>query len=177
MIRRILLCTLLALPFAGVCQKAAKAKKPVRRVVAPSIDYKTVGAPMPSLRVVTKDRKSVTTASLAGSSTLIVMMFNPTCGHCEEMTKAIEEHAALFKTTPVVLVAAAGMFEYLDYFRKNVKADDYPLLQIGVDSTGFIDKTFNYEGLPQVNVYDQNRKLLKAFNKITTIDSIKQFIQ
>ncbi len=173
MIRKIIVCALLALPVAGICQKSKKAKP----VAVAGIDYKVLGSPMPPLRIVTIDRKSVTTASVAGNSSLVVMMFNPVCGHCAEMTMAMEQNLSLFKKTPIVLVAAAGMFDYLKDFRKDVKADNYPALQIGVDSAQFIDKAFNYNGLPQVNIYDKDRKLIKTFSMITTIDSIKAFIE
>jgi thiol-disulfide isomerase/thioredoxin len=171
MLRKILLCALLAMPVAGICQKSGKKPKPAP--AAADIDYRVPGSPMPPLRIVTKERKSISTATVANDANLIVMMFNPTCGHCEEM----ENNIALFRKTHIVLVASAGMFEYLDYFQKNVKAEQYPSLKIGVDSAQFIDKAFNYEGLPQVNVYDKQRRLIKSFNKITTIDSIRQYIQ
>lgn len=179
MFRNILLCTLLALPAAGICQKAKKVKKQVvaTTVKTPAIDYKAIGSPMPPIRLITHERKVITDAMVSDDANLVVMMFNPTCGHCEEMTRAIEENIALFKKTPIVLLAAASMFEYLDYFRKNLKAVDYPALKIGVDSSQFIDKAFNYNGLPQVNIYDHNRKLIKTYSTITTIDSIRTYIE
>lgn len=175
MIRNIILGALLLAPLSGICQKATKTKKVIAQTAV--IDYKAIGSPLPPLRIITEKREVITNATVAGNSNLIIMMFNPTCGHCEEMTRAIEENIELFKTTPVLLVSAAGMFIYLEYFQKNVKAANFPKIKIGVDSSGYLDKSFNYSGLPQVNIYNADRKLIKTFSTITTIDSIRQYIQ
>jgi len=179
MFRKILLCALLALPVTGICQKGKGTKKPTAIPVAAtaSVDYKVPGSPMPPLRIVTTSHKSITEDAVKNKANLVVMMFNPTCEHCEEMTMAMEKNIFLFKNTQIVLVAGAMMMEYLGDFQKRVKADQFPSMKIGVDSTQFIDKAFNYNGLPQVNIYDHDRKLIKSFSGITTIDSIKHYIE
>lgn len=178
MFRKVLLCGLLALPVAGICQKSKKNKKAqAAPVAANKIDYKQLGTPMPPLRIVTQERKSITDAMVKNDANLIVMMFNPTCGHCEDMTRAMEENIFLFKKTNIVLVAAANMFDNLEFFKKNVKANQFPSIKVGVDSSQFIDQSFNYNGLPQVNIYDHDRKLIKTFSGITTVDSLKKYIE
>ncbi len=172
MLRQLLSCALMMLPLTGICQKKALMKPTEGKV-----DYKHVGAPMPMLRTVSDNKSVVTDKMVSNDANLVVMMFNPTCEHCEDMTSAIEKNIFLFKKTHVVLVAGAMMTPYLDLFRKNMKLDQYPGIKMGVDSSQFIDNTFRYEGLPQVNIYDHDRKLLKTFSGITTIDSIKAFIE
>jgi len=176
MFRKVLLCGLLALPIAGICQKAKKNKKAAASQ-STGIDYKQLGTPLPKMRVVTIDRRNITAETVKNDANLFVMMFNPTCGHCEEMTMAMEQNIKLFKKSNIVLVASANMYENLEFFRKNVKASEFPAIKVGIDSAQFIDKSFNYNGLPQVNIYDHDRKLIKTFSGITTIDSLKQFIE
>ncbi len=141
-------------------------------------DYHNIGSKMPALRVVTEKGKIVATAdSVKNEANLFVMMFNPTCEHCEEMTVALEQNIALFKASQIVLIAAPMMGPYLEYFANTTKYTNYPALKVGLDSAKFIDRTFNYVTLPQINIYDKDRKLIKTFSGLETIDSLKPYIQ
>jgi hypothetical protein len=158
----------------GGAAQAAPAKPDVAN---DGIDYHAVGSPFPPFRVVSKDGKEYTGQSLNSNANLFVMMFNPTCEHCEDMTADIEKNITMFKQSNIVLVAAPMMGPYLDGFINGLKTKQYPQLKIGLDSASFIDKTFNYITLPQINVYSADRKLIKSFSGITTIDSLKPYIQ
>lgn len=158
-----------------------KKKKAIPEPLAPTPlevgDFHTIGSTMPKLRVVSATGAVYTDADLKNDANLFVMMFNPTCEHCEDMTRAIEKDVALFRNSNIVLLAAPGMGPYLEYFDKTTKYTQFPALKVGLDSAKFIDRTFNYETLPQVNVYDKNRVLIKSFSGITTLDSLKPYIQ
>jgi len=175
MLRKLLICSLLLAPLTGICQQN---KQPAPApVVAERTDYREINAPLPPFRVVTPDGKMITPENMKNDANLLVMFFNPTCEHCEDMTLEMEKHIYLFKKTKVLLVAGSNMASSLGDFIKALKVDQYPTLQPSLDSSKFIDKTFNYNGLPQINVYDHDRKLIRTFNSITTIDSLKAYIE
>jgi thiol-disulfide isomerase/thioredoxin len=159
----------------------SKGKKAIPEPLPPTnqleADYKSVGSPMPPLRVVAPSGQVFTDSSLKNEANLFVMMFNPTCEHCEDMTRALEKDIALFKSSALVLMATPNMGPYLEYFDKNTKYSQYPTIKVGLDSSKFIDHTFTYQSLPQINVYDKDRKLIKSFSGINTIDSLKPYIQ
>jgi thiol-disulfide isomerase/thioredoxin len=161
-----------------------------------AIDYKQPGAPMPALRVVMPDSstpaaekknkrkgtatglKAITSRDLNNGANLLVMMFNPTCGHCEEQTRLLTDHIFLFKNSRLVLLAGPMMLPYLEHFNQNTQVSGFPeTILMGVDSAGFIDRTFLYETLPQINIYDHDRKLIKSFTGVTPIDTLKQYIE
>src|ERR1043165_4329183 len=96
-------------------KKAASAEHPVPN---DGIDYHQKGAPMPSLRVVTATGEVITNETIKNDANLFVMMFNPTCEHCEDMTRALEASVGLFKNSKIVLMAGAVMMPYLEYFDK-----------------------------------------------------------
>lgn len=104
------------------------------------------------------------------------MMFNPTCGHCEDVTLMLEKNLDLFKDNQLVLISGAAMMPYLDYFQATTKVFDYPRIRVGVDSAGTIEKTFVYNALPQINVYDKQGRLQKIFSQQITIDSLKPYL-
>ncbi len=86
----------------------------------PNIDYKQVGAPMPWLtmipfydsisKVKEKDRKGlVYDEDFNNGANLFVMMFNPTCSHCQDETKQLEKNMELFTKSKVILLANKTM--------------------------------------------------------------------
>lgn len=182
----IIIC-LLGTVFIAFAQKREKKTKKGPLQTATSADtaiinYKEIGAPMPPLKVTVykgKDagKEIITDKDVANKANLFVMMFNPTCGHCQEETQLIEKNIFLFKESHIVLLAAPTMDSYMDFYDNTTKFTQYPSIKVGLDNSDFITKTFNYVGLPQINIYDKNRKLIKIFNSDTPLDSLKPYIQ
>jgi hypothetical protein len=74
-------------------------------------------------------------------------------------------------------MANPGMRQYLRDFVNRLHVDEYPSIKVGVDSGEFISKVYVYGMLPQLNVYDHDRKLLRTFNGEVKIDSLKKYIE
>jgi hypothetical protein len=132
---------------------------------------------MPPLRVVYPNKAEYTDEGLKNNANLFVMMFHPTCEHCEEMGINLAKNIDLFKKSNILLIAGSAMAPYLEFYENGTKVNKYPKIKMGVDSSDFLNKTYLYEMLPQINIYDADRKLIKIFNGITTIDSLKPYIQ
>lgn len=123
------------------------------------------------------DTAYLTNRDLDNGANLFVVLFNPTCGHCQDMTKNLEANMHLFKKTNIVMVATPVMRDYLHDFTSLMKINQYPAIQVGTDSSGFVDNVFLYQMLPQLNIYDGDRKLLKIFTGDVPMDSVKKYIQ
>jgi hypothetical protein len=179
--RKVILAALLLCTASAWAYKQNKKSSPIKQALVAGdngTDYHKIGSPMPPMRVVdTNGRAVATNASVQNGANLFVMMFNPTCEHCEEMTVSLEKGIGLFKQSNIVLMAAATMGPYLPYFNNTTHYMEFTSLKVGLDSDKFIDKTFNYEMLPQINIYDKERKLIKSFSGLETIDSLKPYIQ
>jgi hypothetical protein len=161
---------------------AGSGAKPPRSAAPPvdtndKTDYHKIGAPMPNIWAVSATGDVITDIMLRNDANLFVMMFNPTCEHCEDMTRDLEKHIGLFKKSQIVLLAAPAMGPYLEYFDKTTHYTQFASLKVGVDSAKFIDRTFNYEPLPQINVYSKDRKLIRSFSGLNTVDSLRPYIQ
>jgi hypothetical protein len=48
---------------------------------------------------------------------------------------------------------------------------------VGADSFKVTDRLFTYQGLPQINIYNKERKLIKIFQGDIFIDSLKAYIK
>jgi hypothetical protein len=119
----------------------------------------------------------ITDKDLDNGANLFVMMFNPTCSHCMDETAVIEKNISLFNKSKWVLLANPVMKPYVPDFIKQMHVSDYQPFLIGIDSSDFLNKVYRYGALPQINVYDKDRNLIKIFNGEIEIDSLKQYIQ
>lgn len=189
MLRRFLVLVFLAMATSAVAQNAnSTPSKTTQKQGDAEIDYKQAGAPMPPLvfvpyydsasKVKVKNRKEVMTGSdLDNGANIFVVMFNPTCGHCQSETILMGRNSDLFKKTKVVLLSNSVMKQYLPDFAATTHIEDHPFMYLGVDSMGFIGNTFLYQSLPQINIYSGERKLIKTYTGEVSIDTLKQYIQ
>jgi hypothetical protein len=113
---------------------------------------------------------------LNNNGNLFIMMFNPTCLHCEDAAFMFEKNIELFKKTQIVLLANKLMSEYIPDFAQRHHVARYPSMYIGYDSSQYIDNTFLYQALPQINIYNHERKLLKTYCGEVSIDTLKKYI-
>src|SRR5262245_61559673 len=111
--RKLLIITcLLSVAFAGFSQKKKKvsAETGIAAADAPdTTDYKQLGAPMPRMRLVMPGGQFFTNKDVANKANLFVIMFNPLCEHCQEVTRMLEQNTKLFKKSNIILMAAHNM--------------------------------------------------------------------
>ncbi|XZF14466.1 hypothetical protein ACTHGU_22005 [Chitinophagaceae bacterium MMS25-I14] len=179
--RKLLIIALVCCSFLAFAQKhKSKKTNDTAHVQQPAdtakMNYREIGAPMPPVKMVTMKGKTITAADLKNDVNLFVMLFNPTCEHCEEETEILKKNIFLFKKNKLVLMAGSMMMPYLEYFNNNHQVSEYPTMIVGVDSSHFVDNAFLYQGLPQINIYNKERKLIKIFSTDVPIDSLKPFI-
>ena len=126
----------------------------------------------------TSDKKQyLTNEDLDNDANLLVMLFNPNCSHCQDETEMLEKNIFYFNKTTLVMVASPLTTLYLPNFVQSYHLADYPSICLGIDSSNFLNKVFLYKALPQINVYDKHRKLVKIFTGDVAIDSLKGYIQ
>jgi len=204
MVRKLILSVLTsAIASLAMAQQDSKT---TQNTPSANIDYKREGMPMPLMYVreyhdttatnapeLTKKEKkkraktgtdispdhysTLTNKDLDNGANLLIMLFNPTCSHCEEMTTLMEKNIDIFKKTEVVLVASKPMAPYIPDFAERFHIAKYPMMHIGYDSSNFVDNIFTYQRLPQLTIYDRDRKLLKIFTGEVPIDSLKKFVE
>jgi len=130
-----------------------------------------------AVRKITIPSKNIINDNVKNDANLLVMVFNPTCGHCEDQTDTLEKYIYLFKKSNMVMVCAPTMGPYLEQFEKDHQTSQFPTLQIGMDASALIRKIFLYTNLPQINIYNKDRKLIKTFTGGAVIDSLRGYIQ
>lgn len=157
-------------------KKDAKAARKSDAVVMPEIPFRDLGGGLPPLRVVDTGGKSYTAADLRKGNHLFLVMFNPTCGHCQQMAKLMGQHAELFSKSDVLFMAGPAVMDYMNSFYQASSIGLHPEMRVGVDSASAVDQLYNYKMLPQINVYNKERKLVKVFYGDVPLDSLKMFL-
>lgn len=138
-------------------------------------DYKLVGAPLPTMRMVDSFHKEYNEKSFDSKHNLFLFMFNPTCGHCISMAKLIGDNAKLFSENHIVFMAGPQMMPYLSSFYQATKIGNHPEIKVGIDSAYAIEKIYTYHTLPQLNIYSKERKLIKTFQGDIPLDTLKAY--
>lgn len=142
-----------------------------------TLTYKNIGDPLPKLKLTTRKGESLTEKDFENDANLIVMIFNPTCDHCQQQTIQFQKNIEMFKDSKLLLIAAPQMIDYLEFYNNITRYYKYPQMTVAVDSNGYIDKTYHYEALPQINIYDKNRKLTKIFYSETDMKLLEPYIE
>jgi hypothetical protein len=153
--------------------------RPVKTEMEVEFDYKLLNAPLPKFNIVNYENKNISKDVLESGGNLFLIMFNPTCEHCEDETRLITQNIFMFKKSKVLLVAADVQTPNLSYFESNLKCSQFPsTITVSIDSARIIRKLFTYAALPQINIYDgKSLRLIKTFEGFVPLDSLRQYIQ
>lgn len=76
-----------------------------------------------------------------------------------------------------MLVAPFEMKQYATDFEKATNVSKYPRLQMAYDSCKLIERLNTFMGLPQINIYDHDRKLMKVFAGGVAVDSLVKYME
>jgi len=89
-------------------------------------------------------RTVLTNADVDNGANLFIMLFNPTCSHCEDETAMLEKNISLFRKSGFLLMATPPMKPYLPDFVSLLHVKEYPVFSIGVDSSDYMNDVFLY---------------------------------
>lgn len=167
--------SLLLFAMVAFAQKGRKKKNATAEYTG--TNHTAVGAALPTIRFYRRDGAMITNEDLKAKVPTVIMLFNPTCEHCEDQARLFQKNLSKFSDANLLLMAADRLGPYLVHFVNATGSDKFPSLQIGVDSSEYINKTFRYEGLPQINIYNKQQKLVKIFSGITSVDSLQRYME
>ncbi len=130
------------------------------------------GATLPGVNIKLYDSSVFNTNKLSAKNLLLVL-FNPGCGHCQDFTKdLIANRHTTFKDFEIVLMTGEPSFPYIADFVKAINYKKEDNLYIGADLDKITFELFTYQGLPQVMCYNNNLQLLKIYSKDIKISNI-----
>ncbi len=141
------------------------------------IDFRKIGAPMPELRVVDRAGLTYTALDFTEDRNAFLILFNPTCGHCLDVAQLIMKNKTSFEDNTVMMMAAAEMMSFLPRFAGEANWEDGANFILGVDSAHVVEELFNYQTLPQINIYDKDHKLIKSIYGDASMQELEAYLK
>lgn len=137
-----------------------------------------VGTPLGDYRIIQSDRSDYFTKSLPKDKYFIMVLFNPTCDHCQRQAKLLQEaQKTVLSNTVVAYVTGQMMIDMLPEFQKKIDYTPKPNFIVGVDTYDFVTNLFEYKYLPQLIIYSKDKKVMKVFHKETELEKILEYIK
>ena len=101
------------------------------------------------------------------------------CFHWAKERNAVEDNGFMLLKTASRQVAFlhAGWTEWKNTFSWELTGRDGKLQIDGLGGSYGVERLTWYQMLPQINIYDGDRKLLKIYTGDTPFDSLKKYIQ
>lgn len=136
-----------------------------------------VNSTIPPFRYVTHQRKFITNQDIPVNKPVIMVLFNPTCDHCQKAAQILKDNKALFGQSTVVLVTFVSNFGELEGFVQSQGLAMEPNFFICAAEEKAITSYFmpNYI-LPQILVYNKQHKLKKVFYETMQADSVQYYM-
>lgn len=133
-----------------------------------------IGAKLIPFSVLTANSKVFSHLDIPKGNKLIFMMFNPGCGHCIATTNAIKNNIDSFKHTTILLVTGNALWSHLQEFINEVQLPANTPIIVAAELGDITQKLFEYEGIPQVMVYNEQHILVsKMFKEIDIQELIR----
>jgi thiol-disulfide isomerase/thioredoxin len=138
--------------------------------IAPYLKYTS----MPAFNMLLLD--SVTqfnTYSIKPGSYTAFVFFDPGCSHCQKMTQMLIDGMDSLKNINFYFVTFVhDMHALKDFYQKYHLAKYKNIKQIGRDEEFFFQSFYKVKFVPDIMMYDKQKKLVKMFEKEITIQEL-----
>ena len=131
----------------------------------------------PPVKILLPDSSSYyTKEDLPKKKPVWLMMFNPTCSHCQHETEELVKNIDKFKDIEIVMATSMN-FDSMMAFRERYHLADFKNIVVGQDVNYFLFSYFQAHNLPYHAFYDKKHLLIKVFEGSVAIDSIKEMFK
>ena len=118
------------------------------------------GAGIPQFSFITAQGKEMHTMDFPKDKPVMLVLFNPSCGHCQIILEQVRDNIEDFKFATILFLTGEPLKDVLPDYVVNVKvdkmADD---ILVASDNSDATLKIFEYQGIPQVMLYNKEHKL------------------
>ncbi len=130
----------------------------------------------PPVKILLTDSSHFSKNDLAKKTPTWLMMFNPSCSHCQHETEELVKHIDDFKKIQIIMVSSMNMDSIIK-FRDQYHLTDHKNIVVGQDTDYFLFSYYQNHNLPFHAFYDKKRQLIKVFEGSAPIDSIKEMFK
>lgn len=134
------------------------------------------GAPLLEFNVVGHDEKLYYSRDIPFGKPVVLVLFNPSCGHCAEVAQEIKAHINQFLDVQFVFITGLNLLGELKTFAESTGIHDQKNIIVSADNSDVTKEIFEYKGIPQIMVYNKDHFLQRTFYKEVDTDSLRFYL-
>lgn len=135
------------------------------------------GAKMPMLTWLSADEKIYADSNLRKQTPVILVLFNPSCGHCMEVAVSMKARIQELHGVDIVFLTGGNLLAELPSFLQQTRISGLSNVYVGTDYADISKQLFEYNGIPQIMVYNKDHILLKTYYKQLELDDVIRLLR
>ncbi|MDP4261808.1 MAG: redoxin domain-containing protein [Bacteroidota bacterium] len=140
-----------------------------------SLPYKRFPTVPPFKLLETDSASFFTKADLKKNKAVLLMLFSPTCEHCQHETEELLKNMDEFKKIQIVMATTMPFVQMKEFYAK-YELEKYKNIKVGQDIQYMLPSFYLVRNLPYLAMYDKDGKLLSTFEGTMKMeDLIKVF--
>lgn len=112
-----------------------------------------------------------TKKDLPANKSVLLMLFNPSCSHCQEETKQIIQHIDKFSNIHIVMSTPMPLDSMLS-FREKYKLANYKNITVTQDNKVMMPTYFMISNLPFLAFYNRKKELIDTHEGSMSIEKV-----
>ncbi len=130
---------------------------------------------IPPFKILRTDSTWFTTANLKKGKPVMIIYFSPDCSHCQHMVYDMKPKMKQFGNIQIVMVTFTDFnrLKMIQNFQRDFDLAKYHNITIGTEGhTYIVQRYYQVRTTPFIAIYDKNGKLVKAYDKAPSIDTL-----
>jgi thioredoxin-related protein len=130
---------------------------------------------IPPFHILKTDSTWFTPANLKKNKPVMIIYFSPDCSHCQHLMYEMKPKMKQFGNTQIVMVTfmEPSMLIAVKNFYRDFDLAKYPNVTVGTEGhTYVVQRYYQVKTTPYIAIYDSKGKLVKAFDKVPSMDEL-----
>ncbi len=132
---------------------------------------------MPAFKIRLADSVTViNTYNIKKGKPSMLILFGADCDHCKHFTDSLTKHIDEFKDVQIYMITFSRLPE-LRRFAEEHKLKEYKNIIYGNDADLFFPGFYKVSSVPDIAVYDKNKKFVKLFTQNAKVTELAEAIK
>ena len=130
---------------------------------------------IPHFKILRADSTYFNYTDLKKDKPVMIIYFSPDCSHCQHLMYEMKPRMKEFSNIQIVMVTFTdfNLLKMLKTFNRDFDLAKYHNLTVGTEGhTYMVQQYYQVKTTPYIAIYDHKGKLLKAFEKAPTVDTL-----
>jgi len=130
---------------------------------------------LPDLKITTPDLNNIKINTISNHKYLILIAFNTTCDICHHEIKSILDNIEKFDGVKIAMLSSEPMDSIIK-FQKKYELNKYSSILLGQVNDVYASQVLGVEIIPQIFIYNSEKKLIKVYKGETRLEAILKYI-